>query len=93
MCLPDLFALGVLCLHSEQHRSLGGVFRHSHIQDVQTELWSLVDVSDRYEHKGCGFAAVLQTFYQRLWVTSINLEPVGGRGLKVQRLSGDKEAC
>ncbi len=91
-CLPDLFALWILCLHSEQHRSLGDVFGHSHIQDVHIELWGLVYVGDGHRDEGRGFAAVLQTFHQRLWVTSINLELAAGRGLKVQRLLGDKQA-
>ena len=90
--LPDLFALWIFSLHSEQHRPLGGVFGHRHIQDVLTELWSLVHVSEGHSDGGCGFVAVLQTVHQRLCVTSINLEVVGGGGLEVQRLSGDKQA-
>lgn len=88
VCLPDLFALWVLCMHSEQHGSFGDVFIYGHIQDVHAELWSLVYIDDRHREKGGGLAAILETFHQRLWVTSINLEPVTGRGLKVQRLLG-----
>lgn len=62
------------------------------MQDVQAELWILIYVCDRHIDKGCGLKAVLQAFCQRLWVTSINLEFVGGRGLKVQRLLGEKQA-
>lgn len=62
------------------------------MQDVQAERWILIYVGDRHRDEGCGLRAVLQAFLQRLWVTSINLEFVGGRGLEVQRLLEEKQA-
>lgn len=62
------------------------------MQDVQAELWILIYVCDRHGDEGCGLNAVLQALGQRLWVTSINLEFVGRRRLKVQRLLREKQA-
>lgn len=89
--LPNLVALGVRSLHREQHRSLLGVFKHSQLVDVYIELGGLVHISERHRHKGCGITAVLHPLHKRLWVPSVNLELVGGRGLKVQRLQRDTQ--
>lgn len=89
--LPNLVALGVRSLHCEQHRPLGGVFKHSQLVDVYMELRGLVHIGERHRHNGCGIAAILQPLHKGLWVPSIDLEIVGGRGLEVQRLRRDTQ--
>lgn len=61
------------------------------MKDVQAELWILIYVCDRHRDEGCGLNAVLQAFGQWLWITSVNPEIVGGRGLEVQWLLGEEK--